>query len=74
MLPWALGLVFGSGAFFAGVRIGLRQLTRDLNGAMARNREDHREILKEYTNAVLVLMAVLDKREDRELLAWFLRR
>lgn len=73
-LPWAFGLVFSAGTFFAGVRIGLRQLRKDLNGAMARNRSDHAEIADEQHNAALALMVMLDDRRDREILFWALRR
>ena len=73
-LAWALGLIFMAGAFFAGVRIGLRQLRKDLNGAMLRNRDDHRAIADEVWNAALAFTVILEKREDRELLARFLKR
>lgn len=74
LLPWAIGVIFSAGLFFAGVRIGLRQLRRDLNGAMSRNRADHDEIAEEQHNATLALMVILERREERELLAWFLKR
>lgn len=74
LVPWVVGLIFSAGMFLAGVRIGLRQLRKDLNGAMSRNREDHREISDEQHNAALALMVIFDKWEDRVLLAWFLKR
>lgn len=74
LLPWALGLIFSAGALFAGIRIGLRQLRKDLNGAMSRNRDDHREISDETRNLVLAFLVILERREDRELLARFLKR
>jgi hypothetical protein len=40
---------------------------------MSRNREDHRAIADELGNLALVLIVVADKREDRELLARFLK-
>lgn len=73
-LPWALGLAFSAGSFYAGVRLGFRQLRRDLNGAMARNREEHRVIADELHNAGLAFMVIFDKREDREQLFWALKR
>lgn len=73
-VPWALTLAFSAGAFLAGFRIGLRQLRRDLNGAMARNREEHRTIADELHNMALGLMVVSERRDDREILFWALKR
>lgn len=74
LVPWLIGLVFSAGLFFAGVRIGLSQLRKDLNGAMSRIRNDHRAIADDRENLALALMVILEKREDRMLLARFLKR
>lgn len=73
-LPWLVGLIFSAGALYAGIRIGLRQLRKDLNGAMARSRQDHREISDQEYNLTLALMVVFQERRDREVLFWALRR
>jgi hypothetical protein len=61
-LVWIIGVVFGSGVAYA----GLRQVRKDLNAIGGKQRRLEK-------NLVLVLLAITEKREDRIYIAQFLK-
>jgi hypothetical protein len=62
LLIWLVGVIFGAGGAWA----MLRQVRKDLNGVGGRQRRFER-------NMTLAMLAILQDRRDRELLAQFLK-
>ena len=60
LIPWLIGAIFGAGGAYA----LLRQTRKALNGVSARQR-------RSQWNTMLAIMVIIEKREDRALLAQF---
>jgi hypothetical protein len=59
---WIVGLIFAAGVAWS----ALKQTKKDVNGVGARQRKFEK-------NCLLALLVISEKREDRELLAQFLK-
>jgi hypothetical protein len=63
---WLVGIIFGAGIAYGGMKAGLARQKTDLNAIGGKQRRFEK-------NTVLALMIILEKREDRMRVARFLK-